>query len=100
MWRGPDPRGGLASFGLRGVTSAGIAIVSILQDRKVSFHIGYIYILSIRWEEHAVSFLLSFIDCGYRFPGDALIVEWIDIESALSSSSLPECAYFPCPRLR
>jgi hypothetical protein len=63
---------------------AGVAIVSILQDRQVSFHIGYIYILSIRWEEYAVSFLLSFVDCGDRFPGDTLIVEWIDIESPIS----------------
>jgi hypothetical protein len=63
---------------------AGVAIVSILQDRQVSFHIGYIYILSIRREEHAVSFLLSFIDCGYGFPGDALFVEGIDIKPSVS----------------
>jgi hypothetical protein len=34
--------------------------------------------------EYTVSFLLSFIDCGDRFPGDTLFVEWIDIESPIS----------------
>jgi hypothetical protein len=63
---------------------SGITIVSILQNRQVSFHIGYIYILSIRWEEYAVSFLLSFIDCGDGFPGDALFVEGIDIKPPVS----------------
>jgi hypothetical protein len=54
---------------------AGVAIVSILQDCQVSFHIGYIYILSIRGKEYAMSFLLSFVDRGDGFPGDTLIVE-------------------------
>jgi hypothetical protein len=84
MWTGDRIRaGGFASFRLERGDLPGLAIVSILQDRKVSFHIGYVYILSIRWEEHAVCFLFSFIDCGDSFPGDALFVEGIDIEPSV-----------------
>jgi hypothetical protein len=63
---------------------SGLAIVSILQDSKVSFHIWYIYILSIRGKEYAMSFLLSFVDRGYGFPGDAQFVKGIDIEPSIS----------------
>jgi hypothetical protein len=80
-WTGTEGRLGFLRFERSDLS--GITIVSILQNRQVSFHIGYIYILSIWWEKHTVSFLLSFIDCGYRFPGGALIVEWIDIKPSV-----------------
>jgi hypothetical protein len=73
---------------------SGIAIVSILQNSEVSFHIGYVYILSTRREEHAVSFPLSFIDCGYGFPRDALIVEWVDIKPSVSIAHSQNVPFF------
>ena len=70
--RGPGAEGGFASFGLSDF--ADLAVVGILQ--KGGFlYVGYVDALPIRWEEHAVSFLLSFVDRGDGFPGNALIVE-------------------------
>ena len=56
---------------------------SILQDSEVSFYVGYVDVLPIRWEEHAVSFLLSFVDRD-GFPRDALFVEGVDIKPSVS----------------
>ena len=39
-------------------------------------------------------FLLSFIDCGYGFPGDAQIVEGVDIEPSVSVTDSQNVSVF------
>ena len=73
---------------------SGLAIVSILQDRQISFYVGDIDVFSIRGKEYAMGFLLSFVDCGDGFPGNALIVEGIDIEPSISIAHSKDMSVF------